>query len=93
MHMRADETPLLTAVAAEAGIGSIHQQPAYKTSAPSVTWCVHRAREMASLVQWLDGLELAGRKLEQFRAWRPAAVRMANAAAGDSLRVEFPQQA
>jgi hypothetical protein len=83
IHMRIDETPLLRAVAADAGIGSIHQQPRYKTSAPSVSWSVHRPRDMATLVRWLDGLELAGRKLEQFRAWRPAAMRMANSAARD----------
>ena len=81
IHMRADETRLLTAVAAEAGVGSLHQQPAYKSSAPSVTWCVHRPREMATLVRWLNGLELAGRKLDQFTAWQPEAMRVAHAAA------------
>jgi hypothetical protein len=93
IHMRADETPLLTAVAAEVGLGSIHKQPAYKTSAPSVTWCVHRPRDMAALVRWLDGLELAGRKLQQFRMWRPTAVEMARSAAVRSLCAEFPKQA
>lgn len=74
IHLRADDGPLLRRIADQVGIGSLYHNRAYESSAPSITWTVHRRPELLPLVELLDGIGLRGRKLRQYEAWRPGAV-------------------
>ena len=72
MRMRADERPLLEALARRYGAGAIYDAPAAGCSGPSSQWVVTARAQLQQLAALLGQAGLGGRKHRQFLAWRLA---------------------
>jgi hypothetical protein len=79
VKVRRDDRPLLQLFARIFQLGKVTDQNAVPPSAPTASWRVLAAGDMASAVRVLDRAGLRGRKARQFAAWRVAALEVAHA--------------
>jgi hypothetical protein len=79
IRTRRDDRLLLSAFAEGLGLGSVCDVRANPPLSPVAVWHVTGARQMGRVVEVLDACSLRGRKLRQYRAWRPAALEIAAA--------------
>jgi len=75
IKMRADEAPLLRALAHRISAGNIRDLPAESRiidSAPAVKWVVHSRQDCWKIARLLDGTPLYAKKQREYDLWRKA---------------------
>lgn len=78
VHLRRDDLPLLRAFQQRLGIGRVYDHRQHSRT-PTASWIVYRRRELLQAIEILDSVPLMGRKKKQYRAWRVAAMELAEA--------------
>jgi hypothetical protein len=87
VRVREDDRPLLEALAAITGLGSIYLSRAYGSSQPSAAWVIRRRDQLKPAVEVLDHAGLRGRKLREYEVWREAALEFGKPAPRRSKRL------
>jgi hypothetical protein len=77
--LRRDDKPLLQALAAEFGMGTVCDVKALESWSPTAVWHVTGARDVLRGISILDEVGLLGRKARQYAAWKPGAEAVAHA--------------
>lgn len=72
VKLRADDTPLLTAMRDWSGGGQLSPAPARGGSQPQTTWMVARRADCVTVAAILDSSPLLGKKAREFEIWRQA---------------------
>jgi hypothetical protein len=79
VRTRRDERPLLEQFAETLGLGTVCDVRPGPGQSPVAVWQVTGARQLIRLVDVSDAAGVRGRKLRQYRAWRPAALEIGEA--------------
>lgn len=70
--LRDDDRPILEAIAARTGIGTLRPLPARLTFNPQATWAVASKRDHMTLVSIFDRFPLRAKKAQDYEIWRRA---------------------
>ena len=79
IKLRRDDRPLLEALCNDFAIGSVVDVAAIEPWSPAAVWHVTAARDILKGIALFESAGLLGRKLRQYRAWRPGAQAIARA--------------
>jgi LAGLIDADG endonuclease len=72
VKLRADDTPLLTAMRSWSGAGQLSPASARGGSHPQTAWMIGRQAECLKVAAILDSSPLIGKKAREFQIWREA---------------------